>query len=431
MTRRLLYFAVLGPLALALAWLLSVFSPKLRAGFRQRRGVWRRFEDALLRRDPGRPLVWFHVSSAGEFLQAEPLLRRFREAGWQLAVTLTSVSGQHWLQRIADWPELVWADLLPWDRWGAARRLLAGLAPRLVVYIQSDLWPGLVWHAADLGVPQALLAGRLAAGSAKLRHGLQGVYAHDLYGCLDVILAATGEDRANLARLLTPYSDLRVGGDPGAETVLLRVREARAAPLPPGFAGQPVIVCGSTWPADESHLLPALQRVLAALPTARAVIAPHEPSAARLGALESALQAHGTVRLSTLEAAPRAVAGTDRVLLVDGVGRLAGLYRAGRVAYVGGAFSTGVHNVAEPAAAGLPVLFGPRHANSAAAADLLAEGCAFAVTGAPSIEAALLDLLRDAGRCATLGARARVRIEARAGAAQANYDALAALVPRL
>jgi 3-deoxy-D-manno-octulosonic-acid transferase len=431
MMRRFFYFALLTPVALALAWLLSPFAPKLRASFRQRRGVWRRFHAALARRDPARPLVWFHVASAGEFLQAEPLLRRFRDAGWQLAVTLASVSGQRWVQRIASWPELVWADLLPWDVWGAARRLYGGLSPRLVVYLQADLWPGLVWQGSDREIAQALVAGRLAAHSAKLRHGVQGSFARDLYGRMDLILAATEADRLRLAKLVSPHAGPREGGDPGIETVLLRVREAQDAPLPAGFARNPALVCGSTWPADEVHLLPALRAALTAVAAARVVLAPHEPTEPRLRELEAALRRFGVARLSAVEAGLPSGAPEPRVILVDGVGRLAGLYRMGKLAYVGGAFSTGVHNVAEPAAAGLPVLCGPRHGNSPVAADLLADGCAVAVANGDALGAALLGLLDDPERCARLGAQARALIVARAGAAQRNFDALAALVPQL
>jgi len=431
MMHRCLYFGVLGPAALGLAWLLSPFFPKLRASFRLRRGVWWRLRAALPKRDMARPLVWFHVASAGEFLQAEPLLRRFRDAGWQLAVTLSSVSGQRWVQRIGGWPELVWADLLPWDVWGAAKHLYSGLEPRLVVYLQADVWPGLVWAGVDRDIPQALVVGRLAATSPKLRNGLQGAFARDLYGALDLILAATDADQAQLKKLVSPHAGLRVGGDPGIETVLNRVREAQDAELPPVFARSPVIVCGSTWPADEAHLLPGLAALLTAKPDVCIVIAPHEPSPPRLADLEARLKEFGVARLSAIMLGADAAPMKPRVILVDSVGRLAGLYRVGRVAYVGGGFSTGVHNVAEPAAVGVPVMFGPRHANSAVATDLARQGAGMPVSNAADIEAALIGLLNDADRCARLGARGRSMIEDRAGAAQVTFDALKSLVPNL
>ena len=435
MLRRALYFGAVLPLALALAWALSLGLPKLRASFRQRQGVWKRLERRSARRDPARPLVWFHVSSAGEFLQMEPLLRRVRERGGQVAVTVTSVSALRWLERVAPWPETVWADLLPWEARGTARRLYDALRPDAVVYAQSDLWPGLVWEGSRRGIPQCLLAARLAARSARVRSPLLRWFYRDLYARMALILAASEDDAAALSTLVLRQGAapgqgaVPVGGDPGMETVLRRLDEAPLPPYPAATAAAPVLVAGSTWPPDEALLREALRRVAPRIPGLRLVIAPHEPTPERLAGLEAAWADVGTARLSQWEQAGRAAA--PPVLLVDRVGRLAGLYRLGTLAYVGGAFTTGVHNVAEPAAAGLPVLFGPRFHNSAAAQALLEDELAQAVTDAPGLAAALLGLLKTPDRCARLGHRARARIESMAGAAQTCWDALAACVPAL
>lgn len=442
MLRRALYFGAVLPVTLALAWALSLGLPKLRAGFRQRRGVWKRLERRAGRRDAVRPLVWFHVASAGEFLQMEPLLRRVRERGGQVAVTVTSVSGLRWLERVAPWPETVWADLLPWEARGTARRLYEFLRPDAVVYAQSDLWPGLVWEGSRRGIPQCLLAARLGVRSARVRSPLLRWFYRDLYARLSLILALSQDDAAALRALVPGQAAVPVGGDPGMETVLRRLDEAppiEGPVAPPRAAAAatgdtvpgtgPVLVAGSTWPPDEALLREAWREVAPRIPGLRLVIAPHEPTAERLAALEAAWADVGTVRLSHWER--DGGAPLPPVLLVDPVGRLAGLYRLGTLAYVGGAFTTGVHNVAEPAAAGLPVLFGPRFHNSAPAQELLEAELAQAVTDAKGLAAALLALLKTPDRCARLGHRARARIESMAAAAQTSWDALAACVPAL
>ncbi|MBI4083310.1 MAG: 3-deoxy-D-manno-octulosonic acid transferase [Candidatus Lambdaproteobacteria bacterium] len=429
------YHWVLLPAALAGAALLALGSRKLRANLLARRGVWYRFAQALPRRDPARPLVWFHVASAGELLQAEPLLRRLRAEGAQLVLTLSSVSGLGWVQRRMAWPELIWADLLPFDLPGAARRLLAALRPDALVYVQADLWPGLVWEARRRGIPQVLLAARLGAEpAAPLRP-----HYRELYRSLTRILALSEADRERLARLVPGHPHLTVGGDPGIETVFARLAEAAAPPLPAGFipAGATVLIVGSSWPADEARWLPAARDALAADRNLRLIVAPHEPAEPGLRALETALAAHGTVRLSRLAAhagsggAAPEDAPTARALLVDSVGKLAGLYRAGTVAYVGGGFTTGVHNVAEPAAAGVPVVFGPRHRKSAAAQVLLEAGAAFAVADAAAARRALSALLAEPERARALGERARAAMVALAGAAERCHEALRATVPAL
>lgn len=429
MLRRALYFGLLLPLALGLARILSLAFPKLRAGFRDRVGIWKRLERMSARRDPERPLLWFHAASAGEFLQLEPLLRRAREQGVQLAVTVTSVSGLRWLERIAPWPETVWADLLPWDGTGTAKRLYDALRPSAVVFAQADLWPGLVWEGSRRSVPQLLLAARLNPRSGRARSWLLRWFYCDIYGRLTTILAATEDDLAALQRLVPGHPALRLGGDPGMETVLRRLDETRLPPYPAGTGGQPVLVAGSTWPPDETLLHSALRAVRDQVPGLRLILAPHEPVEARLAFLETLWGDAGTQRLTQFEASPSSK--PPPVLLVDRVGRLAGLYRLGTLAYVGGAFTTGVHNVAEPAAAGLPVLFGPRYHNSAAARLLLDAGLASVVADAPGLEAALLPLLKSPERCASLGRQARARIESLASAAETCWEAVAACLPQL
>ena len=429
MLRRWVYFGLVLPVVRGLAWCLSWSLPKLRASFRQRQGVWTRLERRSGLRDPARPLLWFHVASAGEYLQMEPLLLRAREHGAQLAITVTSVSGLRWLERAAPWPETVWADLLPWESRRSPGRLYDALRPSAVVYAQADLWPGVVWEGSRRGVPQVLLAARLHARAARARTPLLRWFYRDLYARLSAILAATPDDLATLQRLVPTHPALKLGGDPGMETVLRRLDEVRLPAYPPDTESSPVVVAGSTWPPDEALLHQALREVRANVPALRLVIAPHEPTEEHLAALETAWQDIGTLRLSQFEAI--APSTPPPVLLVDRVGRLAGLYRLGTLAYIGGAFTTGVHNVAEPAAAGLPVLFGPRYHNSAAAQWLLEDGSASVVHDAAELAASVRALLKTPERCVTLGRKGRARIEVMAAAAQTSWDAIAAWVPAL
>jgi 3-deoxy-D-manno-octulosonic-acid transferase len=246
---------------------------------------------------------------------------------------------------------------------------------------------------------------------------------------MGVILAASEDDAAVLRTVVPEHAALSVGGDPGMETVLRRLDEAPLPPYPAASAASPVLVAGSTWPPDEALLGRALQGVLAQLPALRLVIAPHEPTEEHLAALEAQWAGRRVVRLSAWEQAPGAE--PPQVLLVDRVGRLAGLYRLGTLAYVGGAFTTGVHNVAEPAAAGLPVLFGPRYHNSPAAAALLEAETAQTVLDAAALEAALVHWLKSPDRCVTVGRHARARIDTMASAAPRCWEALTARIPAL
>jgi 3-deoxy-D-manno-octulosonic-acid transferase len=150
--------------------------------------------------------------------------------------------------------------------------------------------------------------------------------------------------------------------------------------------GGRILVLGSTWPADERLWLPILGELVKRHADLRIVLCPHEPAPKRLAALETLLSAKGlaTIRLSELMKNDDVSTGCPAVILVDSVGKLAEIYRAGHLAYVGGSFTTGVHNTMEPAVAGLPVLFGPRIQNAEEAGMLVAREAGFVTAEPPT-----------------------------------------------
>ncbi len=457
---QVLYNALLLPLlrlaAWLLAWLPSPRSAKLRDTLAGRRGVFGRLEAALAARDPARPLLWFHVSSAGEFLQALPVLERLAadsaQGGAQIVLTVTSVSGYRWVERLRAAgrgpPGLLALDYLPLDTRGRMRRLLRLLRPAALLYTKYDLWPNLVWEAARAGVPQYLLAATLPARSWRLRSAAARSLYRTLYAALDGIFAVTEADAARFLRTAPGHPGVAVVGDTRFDSVL--ERRARIAPpsLPPydggelggeldgGPGGAPaaaadavsaaaadtrrqgtVLVVGSSWPADEQRIVPGLLEALHRHAGLRLLLVPHETDPAHLAALEAAFAAHAPQRFSRL-ALREPGAPAWRVLLVDTVGQLSALYAYAALAYVGGAFSTGVHNVMEPAAMGVPTLFGPFHQNSPEALHLVSAGLAFSVPDGDAFRRVLEGLLADPPRRAELGARARAWVESQAGAAE-------------
>jgi 3-deoxy-D-manno-octulosonic-acid transferase len=188
----------------------------------------------------------------------------------------------------------------------------------------------------------------------------------------------TGDDATGLVALGVHPGRVIVTGDPGVDSAAQRARAAdRTAPwmAPLLVDPRPTVVAGSTWPADEGRLVLALGRVRSQVPDLRVVLAPHEPNPEHVNTLVARFEGIGW-KARTLAAVEQGgtADGVDAVV-VDRVGVLAHLYAVGQVAYVGGGFhEAGLHSVLEPAAAGLPVVFGPRHANARAAADLLACG---------------------------------------------------------
>jgi 3-deoxy-D-manno-octulosonic-acid transferase len=316
---------------------------------------------------------------------------------------------------------------LPWDVAGPVRRALDGVRPDLIAFTKTEVWPVLVEEAARRGIPVALVGAVVAPGAGRL-HWPAPVLLRSSWGRLSLACAVTDADAERLGALGVPEAALHVTGDPGIDSAVRRV--GTVDPAEPYLAPfhedpRPTLVAGSTWPEDEAVLIPALARVRQLVPDVRVIFAPHEAGAVAVGGLLSRLQGLGwkTRPLSAVES--RGSPGDAAAVVVDRVGILAPLYTVAGVAYVGGGFGrAGLHSVLEPAAAGVPVTFGPRHERAPAAAGLIAAAGARVAEDADALAAILSELLRDPARRSDAGNRALAYIDSHRGAAVRTAELL-------
>ena len=416
--------ARVADLALPLA---SPWSTKLALGDRERRAAldrWRQW--AAASRDPSRPLVWFHAPSVGEGLQAQAVLAvlRHRHPDWQLIATFFSPSAA----ALAARQPVDRADYLPYDTAPNADALLDAIRPTALVFTKLDLWPELATRAARRGVAVAIVAGTVSPASGR-RHPIARWLARPGYRALGAAGAISPADAEGLALLGADPERIEVTGDPRFDSALERVR--RRQPVRAPGADRPTLVAGSTWAPDERVLIAALVEVRRRHPEAGLILVPHEPTEAHLQALERRLErvGLGATRWSRRSADDTATP----VIIVDQVGMLADLYRHAAVAFVGGAFGTaGIHSVLEPAACGVPVVFGPRWQGSREAGLLLEARAGRALPEAPDQAATALaetwtEWLDHPAERTAAGQRALALVEGGTGAAERN----AALVERV
>src|SRR5438105_8655909 len=313
----------LGERALPVA---ARFDKKVARGIEGRRGVAERLAAwARAQRDPKRPLVWVHAPSVGEGLQAKPVLETLRaeQPRWQLAYTFFSPSAE----RLAKSLPADVADYLPLDRPRHVAAALEALRPAALVFAKLDVWPELTLAAARRGVKLGLISATVAPDSSRLRWPARR-WAEAAYRALDRIGTISEEDGRRLEQLGARRSALEVTGDTRYDSVAERAERfdrtrdpfARLAIAP---AGTFTIVAGSTWPADEAVVLPAFLDFVAQVPSARLVLAPHEPNPDHLAGITQLAAKLGLprpVRLSQVEHTSPAP-----VIVVDRVGILADL----------------------------------------------------------------------------------------------------------
>ena len=402
---------------LGLAPALARRKPKWRAALSARTAAtaaWLAW--ARAHRDPSRPLLWMHAPSVGEGLQAEAVLLRLRDAhpDWQIVYTHTSPSAEALAERQ---PADGWG-YLPWDRARDLDPVLDALAPRAVVFAKLDLWPELATVAARRGAKVGMIAATVSAVSSRLRWPARALLRPG-YAAVTRAGAIAGDDAGRLARLGVARACIQVTGDPRFDSALARARTIRDDdPLRILGTNAPTLIAGSTWPADEAILLPAFAVVRRLRPTTRLILVPHEPTAEHLASLERAAAAAGLpvpVRLSATD-------GPAPLLVVDSTGMLARLYAAGTIAYVGGGLGhAGLHSVLEPAACGLPVLFGPNWHDSREAGLLLGARAAMTVGAhGESMAAAWAQWLTNEGDRKAAGDRALQVVESGEGGAARN-----------
>jgi 3-deoxy-D-manno-octulosonic-acid transferase len=281
----------------------------------------------------------------------------------------------------------------------------------LVLFTETELWPGFLGDLARRGVPTAMVSGRMTA-RAFLRYRR----------CRRLFAAVVGSVRWYAVQSLESARRLKVlGAAPG--TICVTGSLKGAAPPEPGaltlaslgVAARPVVVAGSTHAGEEAALLDAWAEVGRRVPEARLVLAPRHPE--RFDEVAALVRERGFAfaRRSTLGGG--AWPAEAAILLLDTLGELRALYAGARLAFVGGTLvPVGGHNLLEPAAEGVPVVFGPHVTHVHADAERLqTSGGGIAVTDGADLGRRMVALLADDGDARRRGDAARAAMPERAG----------------
>ena len=299
--------------------------------------------------------LWIHGASVGEARIVASLaaaLQRSRP-DTPLAASSYTRTGR---AALPGPPTLDATFYMPLDLPGYPSRLLAALQPAGLILVETELWPNLIRETAACRIPVVLVNGRLSPSRMKRYRRLGSLY-RPLLQSLAAVGIQSEEDAGRFAELGVPQDRIVVTGNikydlpgPATEPAALAARFG----LSPD---RPVLVAGSTGPGEEAIVLEAFRNVRRRHPDAYLVLAPRHPE--RAGAVHREAAAGG-LDLHRISTGKTTSAGAADGLLVDTLGELSALYTLAAVAFVGGSLiPTGGHNVLEPAAAGVPVLFGP------------------------------------------------------------------------
>ncbi len=344
-------------------------------------------------------IIWFHVSSVGEFEQARPLIERLKTERPESKIVLTFYSPSGYNMH-RNYPLADIVSYLPMDLFRNVRRFLDIVHPDMVVFVKYEFWYNYLTALKSRNIPTYIVSAIFrprqwffhsrGMGMRKLLRGFKMLFVQNRES-VD-LLRSIGIECAVIA------------GDTRFDRVNA-LREANTAPNPviEHFKGQSKLwIAGSTWSDDEEMIAAVMPAVLKG--GAKLVVVPHEVHSSRIEAVEGLFRGYRTVRytafrdvdLNSADGGGRAVELSEaEVLIVDCIGILSKIYKYASFAYIGGGFNrSGIHNILEPATYGCPVLFGPNYSKFQEAKDLIAAGGAFSVSAPQELRPIVEDWLQ-------------------------------------
>jgi 3-deoxy-D-manno-octulosonic-acid transferase len=406
-------------------------SGRYRAGLAGRLG---RLPKKLRAAMAGKNVVWVHAVSVGEVMAATQLIHELKAKlpGWVVAVSTTTETGQRLAQERLGSESPVF--YLPLDFASVVRRYLRVLRPKMLVLMESELWPRLIDECEKSAVPMAVVNARVSDRSFPRYMRLRRLW-RPLLGKISLFLAQSAETAERLVRIGAPSERVRVTGNlkydirVGGKSLLAEMLRERL------MVGARVVVCGSTLEGEERMLLEAWPAVFASEPRAVMVLAPRHPDRFAAVAGMVAASGFGFVRASDFRkqsgTANDTIAGGS-VFLLDTIGDLAAMYGLGAVAFVGGSLvAKGGHNPLEPAQFAVPVMMGPSYENFREIVEMMQESDAVRIVSTASLGAAMVEMLWDEAAARALGERGRAVFEAQAGATARTVDALMGLLEEM
>lgn len=353
--------------------------------------------------------IWFHCASLGEFEQGRNLIEAISRQGsdYKLLLSFFSPSGYE-IRKNYNLADCV--IYLPLDTPGNARAFLDLVRPCLVVFVKYELWINILSEAHRRSIPTILISARVGKDSRFLKGMPAGSYKEIFTGFKAIF--TQDQDTVDVLRNFAPEAHIFLSGDTRYDRVAETKRTFLPLPEIERFKRNRLcLVAGSTWPADEKALFHAWEKWQARFPDFCMILAPHEIHKAHIQTYIDQFPG-----ISCAYSQIDKIDEKTRLLWIDNIGMLSRLYHYADIAYVGGAWDKGLHNILEPTVFACPVIFGPKHAKYPEAEALIEAGGGFSIQSADSLMEIVENLLLKPELRAEIARRNKAFIGEREGA---------------
>ncbi len=337
----------------------ALFNAKAKLWTKGRKAIFQKIEEVT---KGERNIVWFHCASLGEFEQGKPIIEGYKQKypSHKILLTFFSPSG---FEIRKNTPLADFVSYLPADTKSNAKKFISIVKPIKVIFIKYEFWFNYMAELKKQNISFYSVSAIFRAEQAFFKYKW---WAEQLKNVTHFFV----QDK-NSAELLKSvgFKNTTISGDSRFDSVLSTTQNPKSFPLIKQFCKtKPTIIYGSTWLKDET----LLSQFIKENPQYNYIIAPHEMHHISHLQKQTGAQLFSTSNTENIN--------SNNVLIMDSIGILSSIYQYANIAYIGGGFGSGIHNILEAVTFGLPVIFGPNYQKFNEATKLIALGGAKSIS---------------------------------------------------
>ena len=389
----ILYNTIIYPSFFIIISILALFNRKIRNGFIGRLHSRSILIDYFKKNNINTKIYWFHCSSYGEYLQVEPIIEGIKKNNINCMILLSFFSPSGFNNAHNEHVDC--KVYLPFDFYWTINSILNLVKPHKVIFATSDLWYNFIWVANHKNIETILVGAKSKNNFVKTLSVFNGIYK-PIYQSITKIFTITNSDTVMIKDYvgLSNKDKVYQMGNPRFDQVISDAKQISGIDKKPILQRQNILLFGSMHHEDRNIVLSHTVEYLEKNENLEIIWASHEPDEQDNRYLESMFSRRGVSvgRVSSIEDIKTS---EERVKIINVVGILAKLYWRVRIAYIGGGFSTGVHNLMEPSVAEVPTIFGPNYKEFDEAVEIINNKSGFCIKNGREFIESLDSLLSD------------------------------------
>ena len=374
----ILYNLFLYPLFLLITFFLSLFNSKIRRGVRGRFETKNKLKKYFNQDLSSNAIYWFHAVSYGEYLQAEPVLEgiKKKEKNSIILMSFFSPSGYDNVNN----QNIDCKVYIPFDIYWTMLNILDIVKPKKIIFATADLWYNLIWLAKNRNIDTILIGAKSKKYFDNNLSILNYMYK-PMYRSLAKIFAINNNDYLDIDKYLGGSNNKIVYqiGNPRFDQVISASENIKVIDKKLIQDRKDIIMFASMHNQDRNIVLPKTIRYMVQNRNIQIIWISHEPNDQDNRYIESMFE-RSDISVNIINSIEDFNIDSSRVRIINLVGVLSKMYWKVKIAFIGGGFSTGVHNLMEPSVAGVPTIFGPKYHDFDEASEIINNKSGFSIS---------------------------------------------------